>query len=230
MEYRNELKFLCSEQDIQILKARLEPFMKQDIHQNEADSYQIRSVYFDDYEDHGLRENEAGVDLRKKFRIRIYNCSKEMIRLEVKYKIHGKTKKESCQLSLEEYRAIMAGDIDDIFWKKKSKVFHMFYLAVRTEYLQPKIIVEYERSAFVHEAGNVRITFDRNIASSDDMEHFFEKDMLTIPVMETGKHIVEVKYDEFLPDYILNVMQLPHIQQTAFSKYYWCRKVSHLGV
>ena len=42
--------------------------------------------------------------------------------------------------------------------------------------------------------------------------------------MPTGKHILEVKYDELLPDFLYQLMSLGSLQQTAFSKYYLCRK------
>jgi hypothetical protein len=44
--------------------------------------------------------------------------------------------------------------------------------------------------------------------------------------MQTGQHLVEVKYDEFFPDFIKGSLQLNNLQQTAFSKYYLCRKFS----
>jgi hypothetical protein len=39
-------------------------------------------------------------------------------------------------------------------------------------------------------------------------------------------HLMEVKFDEFLPDYIYRALMLDNLQQTAFSKYYLCRKYS----
>ena len=42
--------------------------------------------------------------------------------------------------------------------------------------------------------------------------------------MPAGMHVLEVKYDEFLPDYIYKGIELENLQRTAFSKYYLCRK------
>ena len=36
----------------------------------------------------------------------------------------------------------------------------------------------------------------------------------------------QVKYDEFFPDHIYRALQLGELEQTAFSKYYLCRKYS----
>ena len=38
--------------------------------------------------------------------------------------------------------------------------------------------------------------------------------------METGQQILEVKYDEFLPDTIAQLLEIGSLQQTTFSKYY----------
>ena len=44
--------------------------------------------------------------------------------------------------------------------------------------------------------------------------------------MEGGQNILEIKFDKFIPDYIYKNLQLDDLQQTAFSKYYLCRKFS----
>ena len=97
-------------------------------------------------------------------------------------------------------------------------------LLMRTRMMRPRVIVEYDRVPFVDKLGNTRITIDRNIMSSDDISHFLEKEIHRRPIMEAGRHILEVKYDEYLPDYISRNLQLGTLRQTAFSKYYLCRR------
>ena len=41
-----------------------------------------------------------------------------------------------------------------------------------------------------------------------------------IPILPTGMHVLEVKYDEFLPDMIARQIEIGKLRQTAFSKYY----------
>ena len=74
--------------------------------------------------------------------------------------------------------------------------------------------------------GNVRVTLDQNISSSRDIMCFLEEDIRKRPILAAGQHVLEVKYDEFLPDYIRSNLQLQNLRQTAFSKYYLCRKYS----
>ena len=97
-------------------------------------------------------------------------------------------------------------------------------LMMRTEQLRPKTVVDYCREAFVCEAGNVRVTLDMNIASSPDIGSFLNERIRRRPVMPAGRQLLEVKYDEYLPDFIYRSLQLENLQQTAFSKYYLCRR------
>jgi hypothetical protein len=56
------------------------------------------------------------------------------------------------------------------------------------------------------------------------VERFLEPDILPRPVLPAGQQLLEVKYDEYLPDFIYRSLQLHSLRQTAFSKYAICRK------
>ena len=218
MDYRVENKYLVTDADIAVIEARLKAVMKQDIHQ-EGDCYTIRSVYFDDIMDGCMDENESGVDHRNKYRIRIYDPHADFIRLEIKEKTKGLTRKYSCKLSREEAEAVMDGSMPLTFDGRKP--LNLMKLQMRAAKMQPKAIIEYERTAFVHPVGNVRITFDRNIAASRFCDDFFEDRVSgMVPVLPAGLHVLEVKYDEFLPDFIAKQLEIGILRQTAFSKYY----------
>lgn len=222
-EYRNEWKYICTEIDLELLRRRIGPIMKLDPNQRGKASYNIRSLYFDDCRNSCFYANTEGLDYRRKFRIRIYNKSSQRIRLEIKYKIHGMTKKESCPLTLEQCRILMEGGTlpyDDGY----PKPLMALYLAMKTEGMHPVEIVEYERTAYICPLGNVRVTFDRNISGSSHIEQFLGKDIPLLPVMPQGKHILEVKFDEVLPAYIAAALDTGRLEQTAFSKYYTCRQ------
>ena len=51
-----------------------------------AGGYTIRSLYFDDYCNSAYEEKDAGILMRKKYRVRIYNGSDKVIKLERKKK------------------------------------------------------------------------------------------------------------------------------------------------
>jgi hypothetical protein len=99
-----------------------------------------------------------------------------------------------------------------------------FALAIRNRGLKPKVIVTYERKAFVYETGNVRITFDRNVRGSNRIDLFGDKNLL-YEYPKDYNAILEVKYDEFLPDFIAQSLEIDSMWQVSYSKYKICREL-----
>ena len=229
LEYRNELKYIVSAQQIAILKNRIRPLMALDAHAGEGGKYTVRSVYFDDYKNTCFFENEDGTSPREKFRIRIYNADEKEIRLELKRKERGKTHKDSCPLTAGQCQSFLGGKGPECMGAYPP-VLQKFILKYRSELYRPKVIVEYDREPYVYKAGNVRVTFDTGIRSSNQVDGFFEKDLFARPVMPTGYHLMEVKYDGFLPDVINYSLQTGSLSRETFSKYYLCRRYNIGGV
>ena len=218
MQYRVEKKYLVSDLDLTRIQKLLKPVMQADAHQV-GSCYEIRSVYLDDYQDRCMDENDAGVDNRQKFRVRTYGAEGTTIHLEIKGKYNGYTSKTACDLTLDEYIDIFDGGLSLTFGDRKP--LNQLLLHMRCNKMQPKILIVYERTAFVHPTGNVRITFDRNIMASCVCDALFDAQIPgLIPILPAGMHILEVKYDELLPDMIARQLEIGKLQQTAFSKYY----------
>ena len=221
--WRHELKFVCSVQQLAIIENRIKPLLKPDPHVGPAGFYHISSVYFDDEWDSCYYENEDGTDPREKFRIRIYNGSDARITLELKQKMRGMTRKKSCRLTRQQCDAILNGEILPI-QKEMPELLQKFTAQQRERRLCAKVIVEYDRVPYVFRIGNVRITLDKNIASSSETEKFLTGGYRRRPIMPVGKHVLEVKYDELLPDTVRQLLALETLKRTSFSKYYLCRK------
>ena len=223
LKFRHELKYQVTAAQILMLKNRITHLIPMDSHVVKDGYYTIRSLYFDDQYDRCLLENENGTDPREKFRIRIYNASTEKISLECKRKERGKTHKVSCPLTVEQTRLLMEGKtIPDI--ASQPPLLQKLTVQMLTRRLRPVVIVEYDRIPYVYKNGNVRITLDTNIRSSARVETFLDKTIPNRPVLPLGQQLLEVKYDEYLPDFIYRSLQLHSLRQTAFSKYYICRK------
>lgn len=228
MEFRHEYKFILSVSQSLILRERMAGIMKRDAYGGEFGSYEIRSVYFDDYEDTCYRQNEAGTDPRSKYRIRIYNASDRRMVLEKKIKQNGMTKKRQQDLTKEQYELLMTAEgafIGGAFHDNPPLVQELL-LFKQTRRMQPKVIVAYERTPFTEAAGNVRVTFDDGISSSNDFDGFFSEKLHKRPIMPVGKTLMEIKFDEFLPSYIKEALEVGRLTQTTFSKYYLCRRYS----
>lgn len=181
--------------------------------------YHIRSLYFDTPTDTALREKLDGVSRREKFRIRYYNLDPTLIHLEKKSKWAGLGNKRSADISAEQVQDLLNGQLD---WMKDAEpLVKELYCKMRTQLLQPKTVVDYIREPFVFAPGNVRVTLDYDIRTSGNCKDFLCGDCLTLPT-EPG-YLMEVKWDEFLPDIIRDAIALDHRRAEAFSKYAQCR-------
>lgn len=221
--YRHEYKYEIDNLQAALLRNRLFEVMPSDSHADASGGYQVRSLYFDDYDNSCYYDNENGNDEREKFRIRIYNASDERITLELKKKVYGKTQKQSCAITKTQVEALIAGEMPA--WDDSADpLMKKFYIWMRTRYASPKVIVNYERIPFVYPDGNVRITLDTNITASAQIDEFFCTEFRGRPVMPVSKQILEVKYDTFLPDHIFHTLQTNQLNRVTCSKYYLCRK------
>lgn len=222
-KFRHELKYQCSQAEMDMLRARLRCIMRPDPHADESGSYLIRSIYLDDYADTCMQENEDGVSPREKWRIRSYNCSSGQIRLECKRKEHGMIQKQSCPLTMRQLAEIL---LDRPLTTDLSvqPLLRQMEVLRRTRLLRPKVIVQYRRTPFVCAEGNVRVTLDEDMASSSCFEKFFDPDLPARLIMPRGHQLLEVKFDEFLPDYIYHAIQMRDMRLETYSKYYLCRK------
>lgn len=220
MNYRHEWKHEIGYGDMLVLRRRLSAVMKQDKHAVDG-KYFIRSLYFDNTSDKALREKLDGVNIREKFRIRCYNNDISSVYLEKKSKVNGLCLKNSVKLSAEQAQAIAKSDYG---WMAGSGIplIQELYSKINSQGLRPKTIVDYVREPFVFPAGNVRVTIDYNIRTGIGCTDFLNPDCVTVYAGNTPI-ILEVKWDEFLPDIIREAVQVPNCRASAFSKYAVCR-------
>ena len=219
-KYRHEWKHVLNTGDLLILRQRLRAVMESDPHAIDG-KYYIRSLYFDNLDDKALREKIDGVNMREKFRIRLYNCDSSVIHLEKKSKRNGLGTKYSAVLTAEQAQKIVDGDID---WMLRSDhpLIQELYCKMRYQEMRPKTIVDYTREPFIFRPGNVRVTLDYDIRTGLGCTDFLNPDAVTIPAGD-APILVEVKWDEFLPSIIRDLVSIPDRRVGSFSKYAQCR-------
>ncbi len=220
MNFRNEWKHEISYVDMLPLRSRLSAVMRQDSHAVNG-RYKIRSLYFDNFRDKVLLEKINGVNTREKFRVRYYNDDLSFILLEKKSKVNGLCSKEQAVITLKEARFIADRDSERLSKCDKPLVKELCY-KMRTRGLEPKTIVDYTREPFVYAPGNVRVTIDYDIRTGLTGTDFLNPGCVMIPA-GNAPVILEVKWDEFLPAVIRDVVQVPGTHTSAFSKYAACR-------
>lgn len=220
MKFRHEYKHEITFSDMLILRARMKAVSKPEPHGVEG-RYKIRSLYFDDVKDSALREKIDGVNMREKFRIRYYNDDPSFMRLEKKSKINGLCNKISVRIGEDEAKRIIENDIS---WMRtdERELIRELYLKMKNQGLMPKTIVDYTREAYIFPAGNVRVTFDSGIRTGMKSTDFLNPDVVTASVVG-DTIILEVKWDDYLPDVIRDAVNLEGRRSAAFSKYAACR-------
>lgn len=216
---RHEIKYYINESNYFHLRNILQVAAEPDPNMKDG-SYLVSSLYFDDIYRSALEEKRAGVQFRKKYRIRCYNHEDKLIRLECKRKYGDYIAKESEEIKRSEYNAILKGNYD--FLLDKNDLGKELYAARRTRLLKPVITVEYLREAYVLQTGNARITFDKDISFSVGESDIFSEHYSVRRALEKEMVIIEVKFDEYLPDAVIQMLRSVTANQCAISKYVMC--------
>lgn len=221
MKFRHEWKHEIGYSDMLILRSRLKSVMQSDPNAKDG-RYFVRSMYFDNLQDKALMEKINGVNRREKFRLRYYNNDLSHITLEKKSKINGLCGKQQQVIGYEMAEQILNGDIEALTASDRPSLLMELGIKMKTQGLMPKTIVDYEREPFICEAGNTRVTMDYNIRTGLISRDFLKPESITVPAGDVPV-ILEVKWDEFLPSFVRDLVQIPGGRTSAFSKYAACR-------
>lgn len=222
--FRHEFKYLISQEGAELLKRRLPHFMQRDPHAGATGQYTIRSLYFDDPNYSAFYEKVSGVDNRTKYRIRCYDYRASLFRLEKKEKRGELTRKTG--------QTIRASDVEALQRNPRQrcpKTTEGLVEELRLHCLQngtgPMVLVDYDRTPFVCNSGNTRITLDENLRTVPYCRDIFGPIHGMTPVMEPGQVILEVKFDDFLPGYLSDALaDIPKVPM-AISKFAMCLNI-----
>ncbi len=219
--YRHEYKYLISGAASRLLKSRLRAFMHRDPHAGPTGQYTIRSLYFDDPCAAAYEEKMSGIKERTKYRIRYYNYDPSVLRLERKEKHGNLTKKTGQTISIADAQVLTDHGMTAL--KGLAEELRQRCLL---EGFRPKCLVDYDRTAFVCADGNTRITLDENLRTRPFDTRLFASEQAMIPVMEPDQVILEVKFDDFLPGHLADLLADIPKAQIAISKFVLCMNLT----
>lgn len=220
---RHEQKYYISQGDAAYLSTLLRHTMQRDRHADRNGEYHIRSLYFDDCFNSAMSDKLDGVMHRHKYRIRIYNFSDRIIRLERKSKQGDYISKLSCGISRELAEQIIAGDpygLETVNHPLIQDVYRM----MTTKLLRPAVIVDYVREAYIHPCEETRVTLDKQLRTGYLSTDLFNPQLPTFPCLDQNQVILEIKYNRRFPEYILPITSSIPAQRSAISKYTLCRR------
>ena len=220
--FRHEIKLLLSYPDYMALRPQLAALLPPDPNAGESGEYFIRSLYFDDVNRTSYIEKLAGVADRKKYRLRIYNCSDSVIKLECKEKRGDQIRKRSASVSRECADAMCRGDFSLLCEYDNPLCKEVLSLA-SGKGLKPSVVVDYDREAYLHPVSTVRLTFDKALHAGLESADIFDSKLMSVPVFPDQSIIFEVKYDDVLPAFLRGVISGCHGSKLALSKFTLCR-------
>jgi hypothetical protein len=181
-------------------------------------SYKVRSLYFDNFDYKCVDEKLAGEKNRSKYRLRVYNNNFDNIKLEVKIKNNSisfkksfKVDKQFCVKLINNYD-LSIQDITD--HELKNQVIYM-----KHNWFKPASIVNYDREAFFYSKNFLRITFDKNITSELSNLDFFNLNYQRQKIFTNDLVVMEVKFKNYIPNFIVDIFQKYNITRSAISKY-----------
>lgn len=215
-DFRQELKYKITDKDFCLINHNLKNIIKKDSN-CKGEYYTISSIYFDNYKKTSYNQVKEGISERWKYRIRFYNYDDLYINLEKKYKVNGLTNKTSVRITKKMLDNILHNNVR--ISKNNNPLLNEFIVKIKTEYLRPIICIEYDRIPYVYKLGNVRITLDYNIRYTNKFNDLFNNEK-TVHYLKDK--ILEVKYNELIPDFIRFRLELNHLERTSFSKFNNC--------
>lgn len=225
---RHELKYFINPAELAALRKRLRGALVMDSHCVGGRPYVIRSLYFDDIDDSAFYDKQAGVMHRDKYRIRIYDHSDKVIFLERKRKLGDLIQKSSVPITRRLCEQLADGDPAGLY-KSRNPLLQDMYVQMRTRLLRPKVLVDYRREAYLHPAEDVRITFDLSLRTGLSSIDLFNPDVPTVCPHDRNVEILEVKFNNVLPEYISGLLSGVEAERSAVSKYVLCRRFEPLG-
>lgn len=197
--------------------------MNADSHGDCDNRYHIRSLYFDDIHNSAYYEKLNGVEKRKKYRIRIYNHSNSVIKVERKGKVGQYTQKVSEAISEDLCNGILSGNIN-LLLNTESALLSDMYIQMKSLFLKPVVLVDYVREAYTYPIENVRITFDMDLRSGMYSTKLWNENTTLINVLVPGCVIMEVKFNKFLPSIFSELLTGLSSERISVSKYILCRE------
>lgn len=222
--YRHELKFLLSMIEYEQLKRLLGALLVKDENTKPGGDYYIRSLYFDTPENKDYYDKLIGVAQRKKIRLRIYDIAADEVKLELKNKENNYSIKETAAISREDAMLLIGGDSSVLAGYDNDIAKKAYFNMISYGYM-PKVIVDYEREAYLLPVENVRLTFDKGVRAFKG-NGLFEENNAFVGVLAPEYVILEVKYDKYLPPYVKNVLSSINMQRMSISKYCLAREMA----
>lgn len=160
---RKEIKYVILLSKALTIKNYLDGVFVRDNHCAD-DAYLVRSLYFDSVNNIDFSDKLAGINARKKFRIRIYDGNDSLCKLELKQKQGEWQRKQSCIILADDVEKISKGNYSVLkkYFDNSETALKVYTIMAQGGYA-PVALIEYDRWAYKYFMYDTRVTLDFNI-------------------------------------------------------------------
>lgn len=231
---RYEYKYFVPIEQLEKLRAMIQPFMELDKHAlDNGGEYTVRSIYFDTPGLECYYQKLAGVKRRNKVRMRGYNDEEDgnLVFFEIKKKMDEPLFKNRAPVRFEDAKRILSGHPLEpavSVTKKLSKNqaidnARRFLYHIHARQMQPVVTVVYEREPYQailkDRENDLRITFDKNLRGVPypSLDELFEE-----KISYEVNHrffILEIKFNRYLPAWAKAIVATMGLKKGPASKY-----------
>ena len=230
MPGRQEYKYLIPMYSLDEIRRAIAPYVIVDNHRalQESNIYEIRSIYFDTFGLKDYYEKHAGLQMRKKLRVRGYNqmSPDSDVFLEIKWKNNTYISKDRTPVKYADVANLLAGgDLEKYlpyrkdFPNSQEKASKFIFYLKRSSRV-PVNLVTYTREAYIGKFNHSdRITFDSNIRSMmfPGLDDLFNETGL-VPFLER-EFVLEYKSENPIPEWFRRIIRKYNLSKQAYSKY-----------
>jgi hypothetical protein len=224
---RLELKYLLDEATAESVRRAILPFCVPDKHNGRfGRGYWISSLYFDSPRLAFFRANERADGDRFKLRARIYELGGD-VHLEIKRKRGDVVRKERVIVSDSDWVDATQGFGRPRYeGPKQERTLGSFAQLLAQYGAEPKVVVEYEREAYVSPRGEyARVSFDRRVSYFSTHEHSFVNGRTGRRALSLGEGarsaavLLELKCETQIPPFMVDVIRRYELHRVGISKY-----------
>ena len=210
---RKEYKYRLSKEQCDYIKEALVGHMSVDMYGKTT----IISIYYDTPEHLLIRRSIEKPRFKEKVRIRAYGLvgDDDKVFVEVKRKVRGVVYKRRVKSTEREAEKFFRFESD---LAEGGQIAHeISYTRDYYKNLKPKLMILYDRTAYIQDSSDLRITIDENPRYRTDSLNLHTS-IEGISILSPGEAILEIKAQSSLPLWLTNILVSGKIYRTSFSK------------
>lgn len=233
---RYEFKYLVSEPKARQVRELVLHHLEPDDFTwgNEGLGYPVHSLYLDSHDFKTCVATQHGEKNRFKLRLRFYDDPKGPIFFEIKRRVDLVILKQRAEVARRHVAALLEGAAADRSFlldpdnDRQFKALYNFCELRDRLHARPAAYTSYMREGYEKQGTNaVRVTFDRRLRAGTYRGVLGVDDVEEWSLLEMGGVVLELKFTDRFPEWMLTLVQMFNLTRRGFAKYVKCVSQVH---